>query len=69
MFYLFDDNKLDFITLFILKQVSKELGETMSKAEVLEMIERANSDKDEQIHLKDSYAIITKPQEHLQLQL
>eukprot|EP00593_Proboscia_inermis_P006178 CAMPEP_0171309548 /NCGR_PEP_ID=MMETSP0816-20121228/19726_1 /TAXON_ID=420281 /ORGANISM="Proboscia inermis, Strain CCAP1064/1" /LENGTH=171 /DNA_ID=CAMNT_0011793165 /DNA_START=127 /DNA_END=642 /DNA_ORIENTATION=+ len=60
VFNLFDDDKSGFITLSNLKRVSKELGETMSEAELLEMIERADSDEDGQIHFEDFYAIMTK---------
>uniref|UniRef100_A0A7S0C216 EF-hand domain-containing protein n=1 Tax=Proboscia inermis TaxID=420281 RepID=A0A7S0C216_9STRA len=60
VFNLFDDDKSGFITLSNLKRVSKELGETMSEAELLEMIERADSDEDGQIHFEDFYSIMTK---------
>ena len=60
IFSLFDDDKTGYISLQNLKRVAKELGETMSDAELLEMIERADSDKDGQISTEEFYAIMTK---------
>lgn len=60
IFNLFDDDKTGFISLQNLKRVSKELGETMSDAELLEMIERADSDQDGQISPEEFFAIMTK---------
>ena len=42
------------------KRVAKELGETMSDAELLEMIERADTDQDGEISPDEFYAIMTK---------
>lgn len=60
VFNLFDDDKTGFITLQNLKRVAKELGETMSDAELLEMIERADTDQDGQISVDEFYSIMTK---------
>jgi centrin-1 len=60
VFDLFDDDKTGFITIQNLKRVSKDLGESMSDAELLEMIERADSDRDGQINFDDFYSIMTK---------
>ncbi len=60
VFNLFDDDQTGFITIQNLKRVAKDLGETMSDAELLEMIERADSDRDGQIHFEDFYNIMTK---------
>ena len=48
------------ISLRNLKRVAKELGETMSDAELLEMIERADTDTDGEINFDEFYAIMTK---------
>ena len=60
VFNLFDDDKTGYITLHNLKRVAKELGETMSDAELLEMIERADIDQDGQISMDEFYSIMTK---------
>ena len=43
-----------------LQRVAKELGETMSEEELLEMIERADTDGDGEISPDEFYAIMTK---------
>jgi Ca2+-binding EF-hand superfamily protein len=43
-----------------LRRVAKELGETMDDSELLEMIERADSDGDGLVTLDDFYNIMTK---------
>ena len=48
------------ISLRNLKRVAKELGETMTDAELLEMIERADNDQDGEINFEEFYAIMTK---------
>jgi Ca2+-binding EF-hand superfamily protein len=60
VFNLFDDDQTGYITLSNLKRVSKELGETMTDAELLEMIERADADQDGQISPDEFYAIMSK---------
>ena len=43
-----------------LRRVAKELGETMDDSELLEMIERADSDGDGLVTQDDFYNIMTK---------
>lgn len=60
VFNLFDDDQSGRISLRNLKRVAKELGETMTDAELLEMIERADADQDGEINAEEFYAIMTK---------
>jgi len=43
---LFDDAKTGFISIKNLRQVVKEVGESIDDSELQEMIERADSDND-----------------------
>ena len=58
VFNLFDDDKSGKISLRNLKRVARELGETMSDAELMEMIERADTDEDGEINPDEFYAIM-----------
>ena len=60
VFRLFDDDKTGYISIKNLRRVAKELGETMTDEELLEMIERADSDGDGQVSAEDFYNIMTK---------
>lgn len=60
VFNLFDDDKTGYISLQNLKRVSRDLGETMSDAELLEMIERADADEDGQISFEEFYTIMSR---------
>merc|ERR1711918_268658 len=60
VFNLFDDDQTGKISLRNLKRVAKELGETMTDAELLEMIERADNDQDGEISPEEFFAIMTK---------
>jgi Ca2+-binding EF-hand superfamily protein len=60
VFRLFDDDKTGYITIKNLRRVAKELGETMTDEELMEMIERADSDGDGQVSAEDFYNIMTK---------
>ena len=55
---MFDDDKTGKISLRNLKRVARELGETMSDAELMEMIERADTDEDGEINPDEFYAIM-----------
>ena len=58
---MFDDDKSGKISLRNLKRVARELGETMSDAELMEMIERADTDEDGEINPDEFYAIMYAP--------
>ena len=60
VFRLFDDDKSGYISLKNLRRVAKELGETMTEEELMEMIERADSDGDGNVTPEDFYNIMTK---------
>ena len=62
VFNLFDADNKGAITLRDLKRVAKELGETMTEAELLEMIERADSDADGNISADDFFNIVRSAQ-------
>ena len=60
VFNLFDVDGKGLITLRDLKRVAKELGETLTDAELLEMIERADRDGDSEITPDDFAAIMLR---------
>ena len=60
VFRLFDDDKTGTVSIKNLRRVARELGETMTDEELLEMIERADSDGDGQVTFEDFYNIMTK---------
>ncbi len=60
IFELFDDDKTGYISLQNLKRVARELGENMDEAQLLEMIERADEDRDGQISSEEFYTIMTQ---------
>lgn len=60
VFPLFDKYKTGTITLAILKQIIRELGETMKEYDLAELIEYADSDGDGEVTIDDFYNIITK---------
>ena len=60
VFRLFDEDNAGFVTIKNLRRVAKELGENISEEELQEMIERADSNGDQQITADDFYNIMTK---------
>lgn len=60
VFKMFDDDQTGQISLRNLKRVARELGETMSDQELMEMIERADTDNDNEINPEDFYTMMTK---------
>ena len=63
IFNLFDVEKTGYISLNQLKRIARELGETMSDAELLEMIERASSRDDGLVSLDDFCNILSNANE------
>ena len=59
VFRLFDEDGNGVISFKNLKRVCKELGETMTDEEMIEMIARADTKDDGQITLDEFYNIIT----------
>jgi len=60
VFDLFDVEKKGYITKKNLEHVAETLGETMSKEEVEEMIDRANVNKDGKVTFQEFEAIMAK---------
>ena len=60
VFRLFDEDNTGFINIKNLRRVAKELGENISEEELQEMIERADSNADQQVTADDFYNIMTK---------
>uniref|UniRef100_A0AAV1UEF6 EF-hand domain-containing protein n=1 Tax=Peronospora matthiolae TaxID=2874970 RepID=A0AAV1UEF6_9STRA len=60
VFGLFDDDKTGKISLCDLKRVVHELGETLTDAELLEMMERADMNQDGEVDADEFYTIMTK---------
>ncbi len=60
VFRLFDEDNAGFVTIKNLRRVAKELGETISEEELQEMVERADSNGDQQVTADDFYNIMTK---------
>lgn len=60
MFPLFDKDKSGTISLANLKQIVRELGETMTEDNFAELIEHADSDGDGEVTIDDFYKIIAK---------
>jgi Ca2+-binding EF-hand superfamily protein len=60
VFRLFDDDDSGAITINDLERVSRELGETMSRRELEEMIERADKDGDKVISPDEFIQIMTR---------
>lgn len=60
VFRLFDEEGSQTITVKNLRKVARELGETMSDEELMEMISRADSNGDGAVTMDDFYNIMTK---------
>ena len=59
-FRLFDDEEKGKISFRNLKRVAKELGETMTDEELMEMIEEADRDGDGEINEEEFLRIMKK---------
>jgi centrin-1 len=60
IFSLFDEEHTGFISLKSLKKVVKDLGDNIDEAELQEMIERADLDRDGQVSEEEFYNIMTR---------
>jgi centrin-1 len=60
VFMLFDEEKSGFISLASLKKVVKELGENIDEAELQEMIQKADNDRDGLINEEEFYNVMTR---------
>ena len=60
VFMLFDEEKSGFISLTSLKKVVKELGENIDEAELQEMIQKADNDRDGLINEEEFYNVMTR---------
>ena len=60
MFRLFDVEGRGYITVKELARVARELGESLSEGEMLEMVERADSNGDGRVTADDFFAIMTR---------
>lgn len=60
VFMLFDEEKSGFISLASLRRVVKELGENIDEAELQEMIQKADSDRDGLINEEEFYNVMTR---------
>jgi Ca2+-binding EF-hand superfamily protein len=61
IFALFDDEKTGFISIKNLRRVVRELGESISEAELQELVDRADLDFDGLISEEEFYTIISRP--------
>jgi len=60
VFMLFDDEKTGFISIATLKKVVKELGENIDEAELNEMIQKADVDRDGLVNEEEFYNVMTR---------
>ena len=60
VFMLFDDEKTGFISIASLKKVVKELGENIDEAELNEMIQKADMDRDGLVNEEEFYNVMTR---------
>jgi centrin-1 len=60
IFNLFDTEHKGSVTFKDLKRVSKELGEQLNDEEIMEMVQRADSNADGEISFEDFYGIMAR---------
>lgn len=60
MFRLFDEDNTGFITFRNLRKICQELGESLTDAEIQEMITEADTDDDGQISFQEFYRVMKK---------
>merc|ERR1711977_101099 len=59
-FKIFDDDQTGKISLKNLKRVAKELGETMSEEELIEVIAESDKDGDGELSMEEFLAVMKK---------
>ena len=60
IFTLFDVDKTNHINIKNLKKIAKDLGETLNDDDLLDLIQKGDSDGDGQVSFEDFYNIMTK---------
>lgn len=59
VFNLFDHDGNGTLSLENLKKICKNVGEIIDESELLEMLKRADFDKDDKVNFEDFYQIMT----------
>lgn len=60
IFALFDDERTGFISVKNLRRIAQELGESVSEAELEELVTRADTDHDGLVSEEEFYIILTR---------